>query len=380
MSAELKVAIVGCGVIGLNHVRAIERVSNFAVTALVDPDEDAPANLVNAVQELNPLSRIGEVAQFRTLEEALAAGIDMVAICTPSGLHVAQAEQALNAGVHVVIEKPLDVDLARGRRIATAATAAAKRGILTTVISQHRFDPAAVAVAEAVNSGEFGRMTSAVASVSWWRSQAYYDSGAWRGTWELDGGGALMNQGVHTVDLLVWFLGRPVEVAAHTACLAHERIEVEDVVTATVKFESGALAVIHATTAAYPGLSARIQLHGTRGSAVLDNDRLVYFGSAAPSDDDSGQGIRDISAERVPVGHDADSAPGPESFIEGHVRQYLDIAEAVRDGRAPGVTVDDALLALALVRSVYVSAALGSPVSVDEVLAGDFDHVEVANR
>lgn len=378
MSAETRIAIIGCGVIGLNHVRAIERVPTLTVAAIVDPSEEARATLVAAALELNPHSSLGEANQYGSLDDALAAGIDLVAICTPSGFHVEQAERALAAGVHVVIEKPLDVDLVRGRRIATAARAAAERGVLATVISQHRFDPGAVVVADAVAAGEFGRLTSAIASVSWWRSQGYYDSGAWRGTWELDGGGALMNQGVHTLDLLLWFLGRPIEVAAHTARLAHERIEVEDVVTATVRFESGALAVLHATTAAYPGLSARIQVHGTRGSATIDNDKLVYFASATTGDDDSGVGICDVSAERVPTGTDTET--GPEAFIEGHVRQYRDIADAVNTGRAPGVTIDDAMLALGLVRSVYVSAALGGPVTVADVLRGDYDGVEVTNR
>ena len=130
---------------------------------------------------------------------------------------------------------------------------------------------------EAIARGELGRLTSGIAAIDWWRGQNYYDSGDWRGTWELDGGGALMNQGVHTVDLLVATLGRPVEVFAYTGTLAHERIEVEDVAVGVVRFESGALGVLHATTAAYPGLSARLQVHGDKGSVVIDNDELTFI-------------------------------------------------------------------------------------------------------
>ncbi len=154
-------------------------------------------------------------------------------------------------------------------------------GTLVSVISQHRFDPATDIAVAAIEAGELGRLTSGIASIDWWRGQSYYDSGDWRGTWELDGGGALMNQGVHTVDLLVAALGRPVEVFAYTGTLAHERIEVEDVAVGVVRFESGALGVLHATTAAYPGLSARLQVHGDRGSVVIDNDELAYIHRAA---------------------------------------------------------------------------------------------------
>ena len=152
-----------------------------------------------------------------------------------------------------------------------------------TVISQHRFDPATEVTLAAIAHGELGRLTSGIASIDWWRGQSYYDSGDWRGTWELDGGGALMNQGVHTVDLLVAALGRPVEVFAYTGTLAHERIEIEDVAVGVVRFESGALGVLHGTTAAYPGLSARLQVHGDKGSVVIDNDELTFVHLTPPA-------------------------------------------------------------------------------------------------
>lgn len=379
-ATPLRAAVVGCGIIGLNHARAIERVPGVEVAALVDPVPGAAQALADAVAVDAPDSAAVRAAQFDALGEALDAGVDVVVICTPSGLHVAQAEAAVEAGAHVVIEKPLDVDLGRARRIAELAERAASSGILVSVISQHRFDPASIAVARAARSGELGRITSAVASVAWWRSQEYYDSGQWRGTWELDGGGALMNQGVHTVDLLLWFLGRPVEVSAMTGLLAHERVEVEDVAAAVVRFESGALAVLHATTAAYPGLSVRIQVHGSRGSAVIDDDRLARFLVAGAADDDSGAGVADRAALEVPAGELAGAAPPPDAFVEGHARQWRDIVDAVARRRAPGVTVADALLALAVVRSVYVSAALGRPVLVDEVLAGAHDDVRIGTE
>ncbi|MGN6428205.1 MAG: Gfo/Idh/MocA family protein [Leifsonia sp.] len=368
-TAPLNVAIVGCGIIGLNHARAVLRHPGLAVTALVDPDPAAAGALADRIAaEATGARRPATVA---TLAEALDGDdIDIVVICTPSGLHVPLAETALAAGRHVVIEKPLDVSMTRGRRLLELSRRAERDGLLVSVISQHRFDPASLVVAEAAHGGALGRLTSAVASVAWWRRQDYYDYGRWRGTWELDGGGALMNQGVHTVDLLLWFLGRPVEVDARTALLAHERVEVEDVAVATLRFENGALAVLHATTAAYPGLSVRLQVHGDRGSAIIDDDQLEYLGTVgAPSN---------RAAELVPASELRGGDRGPDAFVTGHLRQYEDIEAAIRERRAPAVTVADAFLALAVVRSVYLSATLGRPVLLSEVLDGSLDDVSVA--
>ena len=356
MSA-LGVAIVGCGMIGVNHARAIARHPGLEIVAVIDAVPESATALAELASNELGLARPEE---FATLEAALATGaVQLVVICTPSGTHVQLAEEALAGGVNVVIEKPLDVSMARARRIAELARDAETRGLVTSVISQHRFDPASVLVARAAHSGGFGRLTSAVASVSWWRGQEYYDSGSWRGTWELDGGGAVMNQGVHTVDLLVWFLGLPVEVFAHTALLAHERIEVEDVAVATVRFESGALAVIHMTTSAYPGLSARIQVHGTEGSAIIDDDELEYLHTR-----DGGQVTG--SGERE-----------SDAFVLGHLRQYEDVVEAIQSGRPPGVRVDDALRSLAVVRAIYLSSTLRRPVLLSDVLDGSLDDIEV---
>lgn len=352
---ETGVAIVGCGIIGQQHARVLSGTPGVRIRAVVDAVSAAATAVADQVEETGA----ERPAEHADLADALSSGsVDLVVICTPSGLHVRLAEVAVAAGCHVVIEKPLDVRMDRGRRLAELAAEAEARGRVVSVISQHRFDPASVAVAAAAHSGRLGRITSGVASVAWWRSQEYYDSGQWRGTWELDGGGALMNQGVHTVDLLLWFLGTPVEVHAHTGLLAHERIEVEDVAVATVTFESGALAVLHATTAAYPGLSVRVSVFGSEGSGVIDDDRLTYLtGAEAESSGDAGAGSEAI----------------PEDFGSGHQRQYADILDAIRTGRPPGVRVADALLALATVRAVYLSQALGRSVRVADVLDGTLD-------
>ncbi|MEJ3403716.1 Gfo/Idh/MocA family oxidoreductase [Rathayibacter sp. YIM 133350] len=366
----LSVVIIGCGIIGINHARAIGRLSRLRIAALVDTVPTVATDLAELVVEELGASR---PATFTSLEDALQAEpIDVAVICTPSGLHVGLAEQAVAAGLHVVIEKPLDVSMERARRIASLAAEAEQRGKVVSVISQHRFDPASVAVAAAAQSGELGRLTSAVASVAWWRSQEYYDSGAWRGTWQLDGGGAVMNQGVHTVDLLVWLLGRPVAVFAHTGLLAHERVEVEDVAVATVRFASGALAVLHATTAAFPGLSVRLQVHGSAGSAIIDDDQLEYLSVNADATNRAG--------ERVSADQLRGAPKAADTFVVGHARQYRDIVEAIDGGRAPCVRVADALLSLAVVRSVYLSASTGREILVADVLEGVHDEFAVSTE
>ena len=374
----LRVAIAGCGVIGRTHAAVVRELPELVVTALIDDVEVAADALAESIADQGAR----RPATFRTLSEALAgAPVDLVIIATPSGLHIQQALEVLAAGKHVVIEKPLDVDLSRASEILTAAEAAEAKGLVASVISQHRFDPASRVVDLARRTGRFGTLTSAIASVSWWRSQGYYDSGEWRGTWAMDGGGAVMNQGVHTVDLLLWFLGRPVEISAKTALLAHEGVEVEDTAVATVTFESGALAVLHATTAAYPGLTVRLQLMGSKGSAVIDGDQLEYFHAADAGGEGSDMGLlgagNQAADELAKFPDEPVQALDPTVYPAGHVRQYRDIVDAVRAGRPAGVTVRDAVIALATVRALYVSATLGQPVLINEVLAGKYDDVDV---
>lgn len=356
----LRFAVVGAGVIGQHHAKVISELEEAELTVAVDAVEETAEKLA-ATYGADPVVR---------LEDALARDdVDAVAICTPSGIHAEQGAVALEAGKHVIVEKPVDVSLEAALRLADAET---RSPGLATVISQHRFDPSSVAVHEAVEAGRLGVVTSGVASVSWWRGQAYYDSGGWRGTWRLDGGGSLMNQSIHTLDLLVWVLGRPVEVSAYTACLAHHDIEVEDTTVATVRFESGALGVVHATTAAYPGLTARLQVHGSMGSAVIDDDELTYFhaqslapGSEAPAYGAGTSGnqasllLPDPAGETTPT---AGSDPGALSVA--HCRQYTDFIDAIRSGRAPKVTVGDACATLGVVLAIYRSAAEGRPVQV----------------
>lgn len=357
----MRFAVIGCGVIGELHARTIQSLQPEAQLAAV----------VDVVPErARSYSETFGVASSTDLDSVLGReDVDAVTVCTPSGSHADIAVAALRAGKHVIIEKPIDVTLPAARRIMDAER---ESGATAMVVSQHRHDPASQLVHQTIGEGRFGRLTSGIASIAWWRSQAYYDSGDWRGTWAMDGGGALMNQGVHTLDLLVWFLGEPTEVFAWTGTLAHERIEVEDVATATIRFENGALATVHGTTAAYPGLSTSVGVYGDRGAAEITRNALSYY-HVAPDENVPefayGAGGGANQAEQVLSEQPAPSTDESVAGLEAtsHTTQFQDFLEAVRTGRPPLVTVAEATRTLSVLRGIYESARTGSPVRLKEL-------------
>ncbi|MGI8458959.1 MAG: Gfo/Idh/MocA family protein [Propionibacteriaceae bacterium] len=360
---RLRFAVAGAGVIGGQHAKVIDELSDrIQLVAVIDPVLDRADELAGRYP-----SSAGAQA-FATLGEALdSVDVDVVVVCTPTGLHGEVAIEALRAGTHVIIEKPAETTVAKTDLIIAAQQVAGK---LVTVISQHRFDRSTEITVAAIAAGELGRLTTGIASIDWWRGQSYYDSGAWRGTWELDGGGALMNQGVHTVDLLVATMGRPVEVFAYTATLAHERTETEDAAVGVVRFENGALGVLHATTAAYPGLSARLQVHGDQGSVVIDNDELSFIhvtpqGAVA---EEKLMGSRSTSLNQVeqytrgPAGAAAASNPGLLS--DAHRLQYENFLAALAGTEPLRVDLQTNRQAISIITGVYESARTGRPVAL----------------
>ncbi|MFD7154272.1 Gfo/Idh/MocA family protein [Kribbella sp. NPDC059898] len=336
----MRFALIGAGAIGTVHARLIDALGNeAALVAVVDQN----------------LERGGKLAEqygaqvYATPAEAYAAEeLDAVGICLPSALHADVAIEALEAGKHVIVEKPVDITLEAADRLIAAQQAT---GLTVSVISQRRFQPPVAQIRAAIDGGALGRVTSGIAESAFFRPQSYYDGDDWRGTLAVDGGGALMNQGIHALDLLVWMLGRPVRVSAQTGRLAHEGIEVEDLAGASIVFESGAIGLMLASTAAYPGRPVRLTIHGDQGTAVLDDDALAYFASA------NGE------APKAPA------LPGPGDWgpVElAHLAQYRDFIAAVRDGRPPAVTLEAGRRSLATVLAVYESARTGRPVELED--------------
>jgi UDP-N-acetyl-2-amino-2-deoxyglucuronate dehydrogenase len=357
-------AIVGAGVIGAYHaVVAGQLADHMELAAIVDVHVERAEKLTDAHGG----------SAFGSLTEALGqVAIDVVVVCTPTGRHREVAIEALEAGKDVIVEKPAETTVERTDAIIEAQR---RTGRLVTVISQHRFDPSTEVVLAAINAGELGRLTSGIAAIDWWRGQSYYDSADWRGTWALDGGGALMNQGVHTVDLLVAAFGQPVEVFAYTDALAHQRIEVEDVAVGVVRFESGALAVLHATTSAFPGLSARLHVHGDRGSAVVENDSLAFLHKAPTGTDPQAKlmgsaGDAPNQADQYPEATKNTTAAGsdPGQLSDAHRLQYLNFLAALRGEEELRVTLETNRRSIGVIEGVYTSARTGRPVTLSRDL------------
>ena len=257
--------IIGCGMIANFHAKAIRDIDGAELVACF--------NRTSSKAEKLAAEFGGEV--YTDLEAMLAReDVEVVTICSPSGAHMEPCIAAAERGKHVIVEKPLDVTLERCDAMIKACDAA---GVKLATIFPSRFHRSSKLMKQAIEAERFGKLATCDAYVKWYRTQEYYDSGAWRGTWELDGGGALMNQAIHSVDLLLWLMGPVVEVSAYTATLAHERIEVEDVATATVRFANGALGSIEATTAGFPGSLKKIELSGSEGTAILEEEDIIKW-------------------------------------------------------------------------------------------------------
>src|SRR5271170_2367985 len=261
--------IVGAGVIAAIHADAIALLSktglaNARLVAVTDVAADAAAAFA-AARGCPAEPDLGALLARRDVE--------VVCVCVPTGLHAQIGVQAAKAGKHLVVEKPIDVSLEAADRLIDAARAA---GVALTVISQHRFDPGLVELRRLLDDGALGRLVLGEASTKWYRTQAYYDSAAWRGTLAFDGG-ALLNQGVHYVDLLRWCMGPVAEVTAVCATRAHQ-MEAEDVAIAMLRFTSGAVGTIVASTAVFPGFAQRLEITGTNGTVIVEDGEIVRAG------------------------------------------------------------------------------------------------------
>lgn len=340
-----KSAIIGCGGIGPHHAASYRDTREVRLGAVVDC----------VPEKAEKLGRAHGVPWFADLKDVLKRDdIDIIDVCLPSGLHGDAAIAAARAGLHCICEKPLDVTPQRCDQIIRAFR---KSGTVLGGIYQHRFAEDVRRAKKAIDAGGLGRLTLATCSTPWWRTQEYYDSGDWRGTWRLDGGGVLMNQSIHAVDLLLWFCGPIRTVCARTALLAHERVEIEDVAVATVEFESGALGVIQGTTAAFPGGGVRHELMGTAGMIYLVDDHATLW----KLKDEAGAAKNGPAAPATKPGVGA--AADPTALTrELFARNIDDVARAARLGKAPLVTGEEHRRAVEVICAIYKSARTGKPV------------------
>ena len=350
--------IIGCGMISRFHARAIAEIREAKFVACCDSRLAAAEKLAH---------EFGGTA-YRDLETMLAdPQVDIVTVCTPSGAHLEPAIAAAKAGKHVVIEKPLEITLKRCDKIIRECE---KNGVVLSTIFPSRFHEASLHLKKAIAAGKFGTLSLGDAYVKWYRTQEYYDSGKWRGTWELDGGGALMNQAIHSVDLLTWLMGPVAELTAQTATVAHRRIEVEDVATASLKFENGALGVIEATTAAFPGALKRIEIHGSHGSAVIEEEDIKTWQFAKMNAQD--KKIAGGFGDKTKTGGGA-ADPGAIGH-EAHARQFRDVIGAIRKGVAPAIDGREGRRSVEIILAIYQAAETGKkvklPLKKDPILPG----------
>lgn len=339
--------IIGTGMIGEFHAKAIGGLERGKLVAVYD----LKAERAEQFGKKTGCRHYGDLDKFLSDKE-----LDIVTIGTPSGVHMEPAVSAAEHGKHVICEKPLDVTLERIDRMIEAH---AKAGTQLGGVFNSRFEPVNQALKQLVQQGRLGQITYAGGYVPWWRSQQYFDEGGWKGTRKFDGGGALMNQGAHTVDLLQWLVGQKVrQVTAFAATLAH-KIEVEDVVSAALEFENGAIGTLFASTAMFPGLPSRVELGGTGGTVVSESTTLKTLKLAEEK-------LEDEELRKRFCGEAAASGSTDPKAISAvnHQRNFQAFMDALDARRVPEVDGQEARKAVQIILAVYESARLGRPVKL----------------
>lgn len=335
-------AILGTGMVADFHRRAIAA------------NADLGARLVT-VGHYNP-ARFAEIgAEFGApcvSQEELFANpdVDVVCICTPSGQHADQAIAAAKAGKHVLVEKPMALSLEDADAMIAACDQA---GVKLGVVLQRRAEPLFQRIHDAIQAGDLGTLTLGVVTMPYHRPQAYYDQADWRGTWALDGGGVLMNQGIHLVDLLIWYMGDPASAQAYATTLQRS-IEVEDTLAATLHFADGALATITATTTAAPGFPHRVEIYGTDGGIQVEGESIGHWQLADPA-------TAAVEPAEIKTGIPADAGAGgdPRNITPtGHAAIFRDLLHALDQDRAPMVDGAEGRRCLATVLVIYKAASL----------------------
>jgi UDP-N-acetyl-2-amino-2-deoxyglucuronate dehydrogenase len=329
--------IVGCGVIAPTHMSAINATPDAELVAVCD--------IVDEVAEKFAAEN-GGVPFYKHYQDMFERDdLDVVSICTPSGIHAEVGIAAAQAGKHILCEKPLDVTLDHMDALIEAAD---KAGVKLACVFQMRTYPNARRIREAIAEGQLGRMVLGDAYCKYYRSPEYYKSAGWRGTWELDGGGALMNQGVHGIDLLLWLMGSPVKAVTARADHLVREIEVEDTAVALLEYENGAFGVIEGATSVYPGYSTRTELHGELGTIILEDQAIKTWKII---------GIEgDLAADQGPVEQQGTASDPKALTATGHTFQVQDLIAAIREDRDPYVTGRSARKAVELILAIYKSA------------------------
>ena len=334
--SELGFAILGAGMVAEYHLNALQECA------------DLGARLVG-VGHYNP-ARYDEISErfgapASSYDELLAdPAVDAVCVCTPSGQHAQQAIAAASSGKHVLVEKPMAISLADADAMIAACR---ENGVQLGVCLQRRAEPLFRRVHDAIHGGDLGEITLGVVTMPYFRDEPYYAQAEWRGTWAMDGGGVLMNQGIHIIDLLLWFLGDPVEVHAF-ADSRHRSVEIEDTAGAVLRFANGSVATITATVATEPGFPHRLEVYGTNGGIQIEGESVLRWGLA----DESKATVEPwpVATEQVDPGMAGD----PRGIsTSGHIAILKDFIAGIRRGEDPVIDGAEGRRSLAAILAVY---------------------------
>ena len=334
--------LVGCGMVAPAHADSLMELEDARLVAVCDRIEE----------RAKALGEKYTCSYYTDLKDMLArADIDVANVCIPPGFHSDAVIECAKAGKHVIVEKPIEVTLDKADRMIKACEEA---GVKLVTIFQSRFKKGVQALRRAIDRGVLGQLYLGDVYIKWFRPESYYQTTSWRGTWNVEGGGALINQSIHSIDLLQWMMGPVESVFAHIATARHN-IEAEDLAVATLKFKSGALGVIEGATALYPGVPERLEIHGERGSIVLEAGVIRSWD------------IRDACPEDLPGDTAEETGTGasdPMAFpIIWHKAQIQDMIDAIKEGRSPLVDGREGRKALEIIRGIYKSARSGQVVT-----------------
>ncbi len=338
--SEIRFGIIGCGVIAPTHASALNKLDNAGLCAVADILEE------RAGEFAEKYGAEDYYADYRELIER--DDIDAVSICTPHYLHATMAIDAARAGKHVLVEKPMAITMAEADEMIEECKAA---NVKLGAIFQHRFDPASQCLRKAIDEGRLGKLVMGNAYTKWYRSQEYFGD-SWRGKLAEGAGGALINQAIHMVDLLRWFMGPVDTIAGNIATLAHS-IEVEDLATASIKFKNGALGTVEASVATVPNMPERLEIYGSKGTVVIEGTRLVRW-------DLEGESLEQVQS-------DAYRDPrfqGKSYYGDSHPRQIEDFVQAIAEDRSPYVDGVEGRKALEVVLGIYESARNGKRIKL----------------
>jgi UDP-N-acetyl-2-amino-2-deoxyglucuronate dehydrogenase len=328
----IRIGLIGGGNISETHARAATQIPGAEIVAIYGTNED----------KVHHLSRLYGGQAFHSFDEFLSQRpMDMVIIGSPSGLHAIQAIEAVRRGLHVLTEKPMDISTKRADALIGAADRA---GMKVGVIFQDRLKPDILQLRRSISDGDLGKITLVDARVKWYRPPEYYSKSPWRGTFALDGGGALMNQGVHTVDLLLWLFGDVSKVQASVRTAQHA-IEAEDTAIAILEFAGGPLCTLLATTAAYPGYPRRVEITGSEGTVILEDDRIVASNLRAST-----------STTAKPPVKDEGAASHVVNDVRGHKAILEDFIQAIEHNGTPACDAREGRKSIELIEFIYRAA------------------------